>query len=183
MALPAGTIPYGMRDIKVTPLDVTTGAYGTMVDLPVSQTLTWTDTEDFQELRGDDRLVATRGSGPQVEFSLEAGGVSLAAYAVMSGGSVIETGVTPNLVRTYSKATTHTRPYFRIDGQAFNDNGGDTKVVLYQAKLTGDIGGGFQDQEFYVTSAEGAGLGDPFRGNKVYDIVASETAANITQPV
>lgn len=183
MALPAGTIPYGLRDVKLTPLDVTTGVYGTMVDLPVSQTLTWTDTEEFNDLRGDDKLVATRGSGPQLEFNLESGGISLAAYAVMAGGSVIETGVTPNIVRTYSKASTSTRPYFRVDGQCINDNGGDTKGILYQCKLTGDIGGGFADQEFMVTSAEGTGIGDPFRSNKLYDIVVSETAANIVQPV
>lgn len=182
MALPAGTIPYGLRDVKVTPVDVTTGVYGSMVDLPVSQTLTWTDSEDFTELRGDDRLVATRGSGPQLGFELEAGGISLAAYAVMCGGSVVETGVTPNIVRTYTKTTANSRPYFRIDGQAINDNGGDTKGVLYMCKLTGDIGGGFKDQEFLITSAEGTGIGDTFRSNKLYDIVASETAANIVQP-
>lgn len=183
MALPAGTLPYGLRDVKLTPVDVTTGTYGTMVDLPVSQTLTWTDSEEFTELRGDDRVVATRGSGPTLGFNLEAGGISLAAYAVMSGGSVIETGVSPNLVRTYTKTTSQSRPYFRIDGQAINDNGGDTKAVLYMCKLTGDIGGGFADTEFLVTSAEGTGIGDTFRSNKLYDIIASETAASIIQPV
>lgn len=182
MALPAGTLPYGLRDVKITPVDVTTGAYGTMIDLPVAQTLTWTDSEDFTELRGDDRVVATRGSGPTVGFNLEHGGISLAAYAAMSGGSVVETGVSPNIVRTYSKTTSNSRPYFRIDGQAINDNGGDTKGILYMCKLTGDIGGGFADTEFLVTSAEGTGIGDTFRGNKLYDIVASETAANIVQP-
>lgn len=183
MALPAATLPYGCRDVKLTPYDPTTGAYGTMVDLPNSRTLTWTDSEDFTELRGDDRVVATRGSGPTLGFNLESGGISLAAYAVMSGGSVTETGVSPNIVRTYSKATTHSRPYFRIDGQSINDNGGDTKVVIYKAKLTGDIGGGFADTEFMLTSAEGAGLGDEFRSNKLYDIIAAETQAAIVQPV
>jgi hypothetical protein len=183
MALPAGTLPFGCRDIKVTPVDVTTGTYSTMIDLPVGQTLTWKETEDFTELRGDDKVVATRGSGPSVEFDLEQGGISLAAYAAFTGGSVIETGVTPNIVRTFSKTTSNSRPYFRIDGQAINDNGGDTKVILYMCKLTDDIEGGFQDEEFMTTKSSGTGIGDPFRSNKLYDIVASETAANIIQPV
>lgn len=183
MALPEATLPYGCRDVKLTPYDSTNGDYGTMVDLPNSRTLTWTDSEEFTELRGDDRVVATRGSGPTVTFNLESGGISLAAYAVMSGGSVQETGVTPNIVRTYSKTTAQSRPYFRIDGQSINDNGGDTKVVIYKAKLTGDIGGGFADTEFMLTSAEGAGLGDEYRSDALYDIIASETAASIIQPV
>lgn len=183
MALPANTLPYGLRDIKLTPIASDTGAYGTMVDLPVARTMSWTEGEDFSQLRGDDGVAAERGSGPLLSGDLEQGGISLVAYAVMAGGTVTETGVSPNLVRTYRKKGTDARPYFRADGMAINDNGGDTKVVLYRLKATGDIGGEFADGAFMLTSLAFTGYPDPFHTNNLYDIVASETSAAIIQPV
>ena len=43
---------------------------------PHMQTLTFGETEEYEELRGDDKLVATHGKGAQVEWDLEAGGIS-----------------------------------------------------------------------------------------------------------
>ena len=55
-------IPYGLRDIKITPYTDAAGTVlGSPIDLPYARTLSFTDTEDFEELRGDDRVVATHG--------------------------------------------------------------------------------------------------------------------------
>lgn len=180
MAIADNALPYGLRDVKLTPIS-DAGTIGTFVDLPASRTLSWTETEDFEELRGDDQVQAERGNGATVDWDLEQGGISLEAYAVLAGGAVAESGVSPNVVRTYSKTSSHSRPYFRIDGQAINDNGGDTHVVIYKAKATGDIGGEFSDGAFLLTSASGRGY--PNTAGKVYDIVQNETATAIVQPV
>ncbi len=179
MALADNALPYGLRDVKLTPID-DAGVLGTMVDLPASRTLSWAETEDFEQLRGDDIVQAERGNGAVVEWDLEQGGISLDAYAVMAGGLVTSTGTTPDEVKTFSKTGTDSRPYFRIDGQAINDNGGDTHVVIYKAKATGDIGGEFSDGSFLLTSASGSGY--PNAAGDLYDIVQNETAADITQP-
>lgn len=175
----ANALPYGLRDVKLTPID-DAGALGTFVDLPAARTLSWTETEDFEQLRGDDVVQAERGNGAIVDWDLEQGGISLEAYAVLAGGEVVESGITPAAVRTYSKKGTDSRPYFRIDGQAINDNGGDTHVVIYKAKATGDIGGEFSDGSFLLTSASGSGY--PNGAGDLYDIVQNETAAAIVQP-
>lgn len=181
MALPARALPFGLRDVKLTPLGADGATPGVAVDLPVSRTLSFSETEDFEELRGDDQVVASHGSGPTVEWDLESGGISLEAYAVMAGGTVTTTGVSPAAVKTYTKLTTDARPYFKIEGQSINDNGGDFHAVIYRAKADGSLEGELSDSSFWLTSASGKGYGSLEAGNtdKVYDFVHNETTAPI----
>lgn len=180
MPLPSNTLPFGLRDIKLTPISAA-GVYGTFVDLPASRTLSWSDTADFEELRGDDIKQAERESGAGVDWDLEQGGISLNAYVVMAGGAVVATGTTPNQKAVYTKLDTDSRPYFRIDGQIISDSGGDVKLIIYKAKATGDIGGEFSEGSFELTSASGSAYSG--QANKMYEIIQNETAAAIIQPV
>lgn len=153
-------LPYGLRDVKLTPYE---DALGTIlgdesVDLPNSQTFSFSDAEEFQELRGDDKLVTTHGQGANVDWSLEAGGVSLAAWYVLSGGSLAEIGATPNRKTELTKKSSDTRGWFRVEGQAISDSGGDMHCVVYRCRTTGNLEGTFGDGEFFVTSASGRGL-------------------------
>jgi hypothetical protein len=173
------SLPYGLRDVKVAPLEAD-GTPGTMVDLPNSQTLSFTENEDFQELRGDDKVVAKRGNGPTVDWSLESGGISLEAYAVINGGVVITSGVTPAVKRTYSKKGTDSKPDFWAEGQAMSESGGDFHVVLYKCKADGGVEGELADGEFWVSSASGTGIAD--LEDNLYDFVENETAIGIVQP-
>lgn len=176
MPLNDPVLPYGLRDIKLTPIN-SDGSYGTPVDLPVAQTLSFSEAEEFQELRGDDRLVAVHGQGPTVEFDLEAGGISLDAWQTMTGGTLDEMGATPSQTKSLTKLTTQSRPYFRIDGQSINDVDGDTHVTIWKAKLTDTLEGEFTDGEFFVTSCSGQGLGND--EDKLYTITWNETSVTI----
>lgn len=169
-------LPYGLRDVKLTPIN-SDGSLGTPVDLPVSQTLSFSEAEEYAELRGDDRLVAIHGQGPLVEFELEAGGISLEAWQVLTGGTLSEIGSTPNQVKELLKKTTDSRGYFRIEGQSINDVDGDTHVVIYKAKCNDTLEGEFADGEFFVTSCSGQGLGDA--DDNLYKITWNETATAI----
>ena len=184
MALPTYALPYGMRDIKLTPITANVAAgitYGTMVDLPASRTLSWSQSEDFEQLRGDDTVVAERGNGPLIEWELEGGGISLDAKAVLDGSVNTTSGVSPNAVKTNAMLGTTAKPYFRIDGMAINDNGGDTKVILYRCKATGGVEGEFSEGSFTLTSASGNGY--PNADDKLMDILHAETSTAIIQPV
>ena len=181
--MPLGNaLPFGLRDVKLTPLGADGATPGTAVDLPVSRTLSFAEDEDFEDLRGDDTLVASHGSGPTVSWSLEAGGISLEAYAVMAGGTVTATGVTPSQKKVYSKGQTDQRPYFKIEGQSINDNGGDFHCIIYRAKATESLEGEFGDGSFFLTSAGGKGYGslEATPIGKVYDFVQNETVTAIT---
>jgi len=174
--LPAATYPFGLRDVKIYPfLD----QQGTVlaeegIDLPAAQTFSFADSEDYTDLRGDDELLATHGNGAQVNWTLEAGGISLAAWAVLTGGQIIEVGVAPNRRMILRKCSDDTRPYFQVRGLVMSDNGGDNVAVVYRGKCNGDISGQFGDGAFFVTSADGVGL--PIPGTKLlYDIIQHES--------
>jgi hypothetical protein len=176
--MPLGTsLPYGLRDVKITPID-DAGTEGDPVDLPNSQTFSFEEDEDFTDLRGDDRTVATRGQGASVAWELEAGGISLTAYAAMNGGTITTSGTTPATVNTYTKLATDSKPRFKVEGQAISESGGDFHIVLPNCKATDGIQGELGDGAFWVTQASGTAIADPV-SNKIYDFVQNETAADI----
>lgn len=176
-------LPYGVRDIKLTQYTdaVGTTLNSTSVDLPYIQTLNFTEAEEFQELRGDDKLITTRGRGSQVNWSLESGGLPVYAWAVITGGSVTETGLTPNRINELKKKATAGRPFFRIDGKIISDSGGDILVRIYRCRATGDIQANFQNGEFSTSQISGVGL--PLlddTNDLIYSIFRRETATSLT---
>lgn len=180
MAL-AETLPYGIRDIKVTPVSGA-GVVGTAVDLPNARTLSFSEAEEFEELEGDDKIVAVRGQGASIEWELEAGGISIEAYAVINGGTVANTGSTPNQVKTYIKKATDARPDFKIEGQALSESGGDFHVIIWRAKATEGVEGELSSGEFFLTAASGQGLPSKTTGqiDDLYKFTQNETTTAIT---
>ena len=172
-------LPYGLRDIKLTRY---TDASGTVlasesIDLPYAQTLNFSDTEEFTELRGDDKVVAIRGQGATVEWELEAGGMDFRVWEILTGGTVVLTGIAPNRKWTLRKRGTDARPYFRVEGRVLSESGGDIHGVIYRCRANDTVEGEFTDGEFFVTSASGQGLpmlDEAF--DLLYDIVQNETS-------
>lgn len=179
----ADALPYGLRDVKLTPyIDDGGTVLGTVsYDLPNAQTFSFNETEEFQELRGDDRLVATHGNGAQVDWSLEAGGISLTAWSILTGGQIVVSGLSPNRVEIMRKRGSDVRPYFRVDGQVISDSGGDIVARVYRCRCNDTIGGDFADGQFHVTSVSGTGL--PLLddvNDLLYDIIRNETKTTLT---
>lgn len=181
MAIPAYAQPFGLRDVRLIPLGADGSTPGTPVDLPASRVFSFAESEDFEDFRGDDKLIAQHGSGPTIEWSLEAGGISLEAYVVFAGGSVIISGVTPNVKKTYKKNANQQRPYFKVEGQAISDSGGDFHGLVYKAKATDNIEGELSDGSFWATSVGGVGFPSTEAANidALYDFIHNETVTPI----
>jgi hypothetical protein len=177
--MPLGnTLPFGLRDVK---LFAVTGAgvrTGLAIDLPVARTFSFKETVSSETLAGDDVTVASHDYDPIIEWELEAGGISLEAYAAIAGGTVTATGTTPAQVKKYSKLKTQTRPYFEVEGQAISDSGGDMHTVVYRCKADGDIEGSFENGSFYLTKAAGKGFGN-LDTNQLYDFLQNESETDI----
>lgn len=180
-------LPFGLRDIRLTPYtDDSCTALGTPVNLPVARTLSFSETESFEELRGDDQVVATHGSGPIVEWDLEAGGISFDAWKVLTGGRVENTS---GSTWRFRKKNTDSRPYFRIEGQAISDSGGDLHCVIFRAKCNDKLEGQFADQSFFLTACSGVGYGslmgdandDASEYGAVYDFFSNDAVTPIPQ--
>lgn len=180
MPISSDALPYGLRDVKIAPL-TGTGAAGTKVDLPNARTFSFEESEDFEELRGDDKVRATRGKGAAVEWELEAGGISLEALVVLNGGALVVTGTTPNVKKTYTKKGMDQRPEFLVEGQALSESGGDFHAVIYRCKSTGGVSGEMSDGSFLLTECSGAALPslDPAKSDVIYDLIHNETTAAI----
>lgn len=177
MVLPVNTLPFGLRDVKLTPID-DAGTLGTAVDLPASLTFSFSEAEEFETARGDDGTVAIRGKGPLVNWSLESTGISLAAWKVLVGGTVTSSGTTPALKKALLKKGTDVRPYFLVEGQMISDSGGDVHGTVYKCRATGDLSADFNDGEFAHTSIDGQGI--PNDDGDLYLIEQNETAVAIS---
>lgn len=171
MTLTATPLPYGLRDVKVFPLSGEVAGDG--VDLPVARTFSFSEAEDFEELRGDDAVVAVRGKGASVNWELESGGVPFEAMKTMFGGTITESGVTPNQTKRWRKNQNDSRPYFKTEGKALSDSGGDFHVVLYRCRCTGELSGEMSDGSFWLTGASGRAIGRESDG-LLYDFVQNE---------
>ena len=160
---------YGLRDLKITTLDGLT-----QVDLPAAQTLTFSENITSDDLRGDDVIKATVAFVEAIEFSLEAGGISLEAWALMTGETVVTAGTQPNRTETLSRTGGKNFPWIKIYGRALGDGIDGTHLLILKAKLT-SLEGNFENQGFFITSASGRGITDD--SDLVYQVVKLETDA------
>lgn len=163
-----GDKPFGIRDIKLTPLPS-----GSQIDLPVAMKLAFKERLVTAELHGDDALVSVQSNTDAVEWELEAGGIPLEAYALMTGRSVAVSGTTPTEDTTLTANSGDVMPWFKIYGKAV-DGDGDIHVKISKAKLNAPIEGEFVDGGFYVTKCSGLAVDD---GTNLYEMVQNETAA------
>jgi len=179
MALAVHRLPYGLRDIKVATLD-NAGVKGTLVDLPAAQTLEFTEETASQVLRGDDAVIAQRVTIDNVNWTLDSGGITFESYVVIAGGAITSTGTTPNVKKSWIRMGTDAYPDFFMEGQSMSESAGDHHIVFYRAKAT-QISGTHQDQEFWVSHAEGNAIATLTVADvgKVWAMVANETAAVI----
>lgn len=179
MALAEYALPFGLREVILFPLDASGARIADAeVKLPASRTFSFSEVEDFENLDGDDRRIASHGSGPTVDWDLEGGGISLDIWKALSGGTIVESGTTPDIVRTFTKKTSDSRPYFDVEGRAISDNGGDFHMVVYRCKADGDLEAEMSNGSFLLTSCSGTGFGS-LSTDELYDFIHNETAAAI----
>jgi hypothetical protein len=151
---------------------------GTGVQLPNAQTFSFAEAEAFDTLRGDDAIVAIHGKGPQINWELGHGGVSLQALQTMNGGTITTTGTGATMKTTYAKGSLDVRPYFKVEGQAISDSGGDFHVVVYRCRATSDVKGDMKDSTFWVTDVKGEAIGRT-SDNALYEFVENATVTPI----
>ena len=116
-----------------------------------------------------------------VEWELESGGLSLDVWKALSGGTITDSGTSPNKKRLYRKLGRESRPWFLTEGQVISDSGGDVHAILYRCRANDSLEGEFSDGEFFLTSGSGQALPLLNDVNDVlYDIVQNETAAAVS---
>ena len=160
---------YGLRDVKITNIAGTT-----QVDLPSAMELRFSERVKSGELAGDDATVAVAARSDAAEWSLSNGGISLEAYALLTGRTVATSGTTPNETTTLTGEKTEGFPYVKIYGQVIDDSeASDIHCLIYKAKITSGLEGTFQDGDFWVSQCSGVAIDDGTNGT--FDFVRNET--------
>lgn len=166
-----GRYPFGLRNVIVS--DINGGNFAT---LPAGQLFSFQERIRSEVFSGDDGALAVASFSDVADWSLEHGGISLGAYALMTGRTVGETGSTPSRVSTLTGSAGEAFPYFRVYGKALTDDESDVWCVLYRCKLVnlqGQLGG----DAFFVSQASGTAIDDGSNG--IFDFVQNETAGDI----
>jgi hypothetical protein len=130
-----GHEPFGLYDVKLTNI-----AGDTQVDLPAARTLKFGERIKSGELTGDDSLKAVAAYTEAVEWSLEAGGISLEAYALMTGRTASDSGTTPSQTRTLAGSAGDRMPYIKIYGKSLGSGDDDIHCKIFKAKLMRTMG-------------------------------------------
>lgn len=163
----AGVKAFGLREIKLV-----VGA--TIVSLNAAQTMTFKERIKSGELSGNDKTLAVVARSDALEWELEEGGISMAAYALITGRTTALTGTGTAEILTLNADALTEFPYFKIYGKSVGDSGDDVHVKVYKAKLLGGLEGQFADGEFFVSKCNGVAIDDGTNG--IYDIIHNETA-------
>lgn len=177
MALTVHPLPFGLRSCRLFPLDPITGirTAAASVLLPAARTFSFKEAVDSENLEAEDIRYAAHEHNLHVEWELEGGGVSLAVWKVISGGTITTSGTTPAQKNTYKKNKTDVRPFFDVEGQSISDSGGDFHCIVYRCKATGDLEAQFDQGNFTLMKTKGDGFGDTTTGD-FYNFVQNETA-------
>jgi hypothetical protein len=162
--MPFGDMPFGCNQIKIK-----VGA--TVVELPEALTLKFKEKFVSGEGRGGDRLVAIASAKDGVEWEMEATGVPLAAYALMTGLTTSAAGTTPNRTLTLQSSSSNRYPYFEIYGKALGVGADDVHYKIINAKLTEGMDAPLADGEFTKSAFKGEAL--------TWQITQNETATTI----
>jgi len=142
-----GRYVLGLRNVVVTKLDGSA-----QEPLDAIQELNVTITIEEAVLEGNDADIASVTFIKGGEGSAGAGSMSMAAMAIIFGTTVATTGSTPNRVSTLAINKNLRPPYFKIYGEAVDDELGALHVIVFKAKLSGDFKIPLQQGTEWLTS-------------------------------
>lgn len=111
------------------------------------------------------------------EWEIEEGGISLALYAALVGGTLSATGATDYyLRRDYDDEIS----YLVIRGRAIAEDGGDIEVTLKKCKVTSGPEGRLEKGAFYLTSCSGVGIADATADKRFIEVRQKSVAAALS---
>lgn len=167
MPLSGMVAPYGVREILLVSTDGSSSQA-----LPAPQVLKFSEQIVTNELKGGDAVRATVTFAEAVELEFEAGGISLDAYAFMTGRTVAQEGTDPNQTATLQASAGDSFPYIKLYGKIVTDEG-DLHVKFNKVKIQ-SIEGDFQGEEFFVTKGSLKAIADD--SDVVFEFVRNQTA-------
>lgn len=176
---------FGVSDAKISKMltDPTGGAatYDAAVDVPGIQSVSMSPEFTTKELPGDDEIVDIYSKIKKITGSVKHGQISLPVLAIIMGGAISDTGVTPNRVRTWDLVGTDKAPSWKLEAQITylgqDSTGGDWHTILYRCKVT-KLQVEAQGEDYAIVSFDFDAI--PLKSNgKLWTKVENETAVSV----
>jgi hypothetical protein len=132
-AVDFGEIPFGIREIQVAPW--TSGALGSWIDVP-GMTMTVRGIITSNMRRANDQIIGVHREITHGEFEIEPGSYPLDAINTLYSGTLTDTGVSPNRVRTLVTSVADALGAFSVRGRAV---AGQTPTTILAGTQGGDL--------------------------------------------
>lgn len=166
-----GERPFGLCEAVVT--EVTGGKHGLLAE----RVFVFTPQFDSDLLEGGDVVVEVGSKITHYTWELEEGGIPLALYVALIGGTVSATAATDYYFR---HDVDDVVPYFKLEGRAISEDGGDLEVELPRCKVTGGMEGRLEKGAFYVTACSGVAIRSTTSPYNMIEVRQKATAAAIS---
>lgn len=177
------TVLYDVVDCQIAKLltDPPLGppTYGPLIPAPGIKTLTVSPAFKKDLLRGGGRLVDVRSKMTEQNFTFTFAKLQLDLEAILFGGTVTDSGATPNTKTTYDLLGDDKPSFFKIEAQCIgvDDLTGDCHITFYKAIADAESLG-FADETHHVMSC-GASAVPRIADKKWRTTVLNETAVAI----
>lgn len=176
---------YAVKDAKLTPMTADpaggTATYGTAIDVPGIKSVAIGGRVKTVELHGDHTLLDSDNVLEVITVTFNYAKESMALRAAALGGTVTDTGTTPNQIAKWRLLATDAMfPYFKFEASpAGVDLGiGDGHIVLYKCKINDFPQLGLAEDDYQTFSVPGFAI--PRQADNVWiDVILNETASAI----
>lgn len=178
---------YAVEDAKIYELtsdpDGGAPAYGAAIDMPGIKVVGIGGSVNNSTLRGDNSLLDSFSVLENVEVSMEWAKINLDAQAIMLGGTVTDSGTTPDQLATFARARTDKLKYFKLEAKTPVDGvdmvGGAAALKFYKCILSGFPEGGLAEEDFQTQSVTLMSV--PLISNDAWwDVILQETSAALS---
>lgn len=162
-----GQIPFGMREIVIRD-----EAGADPVALPKAILMAVSERIESAEFVAEGTVVDAVAFTSACDWELESGGISLEAWAKLTGRTATEFITSPPNRQKRIIIRGDSFPYLQIWGRSVGDGADDIYIKLHRCKLTG-IEGTLRQREFFITSC--AGVAVPDTNGDIYTVTQRET--------
>ena len=184
MPLSHVTKVFGVNDAKIAKLTADpaggSATYATSVDVPGIKSVSISGDINTVDLRGDHTLLDSDSTLQNITLTFEYAKLSLDALVVWLGGTVSDSGTTPNQIAKLAMLGTDTLlgNHWKFEAKTVSADtvGGDVHLVLYKCKLTSfpELGTAEEDYQTFTVEARAV---PRLADSKWIDVEARETVA------
>jgi hypothetical protein len=155
--------------------------YSAKIDIPGIKSVGISGDVNSVELRGDGQKIDQASKLGGLTLTFEGAKLALDIMAATTGGTVTDSGTTPNMKAEWALLGTDAMNYFKFEAQTTGVDtiGGDGHMILHKCILTSFPGLGFAEEDYQTFVLEAAAM-PLLSNNKLINVPLNETSIAIT---